>query len=305
MRPTLLLAVLASLALAVGACGDSDDSSSGDAAIGVVATTPQAADFARNVGGERAAVTQILQPNSDPHEYDPRPSDARAVAESDLVVRSGGDLDEWLDDIVEGGAPDRPQLTLLDEVARRQGDPHWWQDPRNVERAVLALRDAFSEQDPEGHEDYERNARAYVEKVRRLDREVGNCIGRVPAAKRKLVTSHDAFGYYARRYGLEVLGAVIPALTTQAAPSAGETERLVEEIRHEGVEAVFPESSIDPKLERAIADEAGAQVGKPLLADALAPRGEDGDTYLEALSADTAAMVEGLSGGSVRCRPRA
>jgi ABC-type Zn uptake system ZnuABC Zn-binding protein ZnuA len=128
-------------------------------------------------------------------------------------------------------------------------------------------------------------------------------VKRVPAAKRRIVTTHDALGYFARRYGIEVVGAVIPSLSTQAQASAGDVQRLVEQIRRERVEAVFPESSVNPDIERAIAREADARIGAPLYADSLGAKGTPGDTYAGALAADAAALVRGMSGGRVSCKP--
>ena len=124
---------------------------------------------------------------------------------------------------------------------------------------------------------------------------------RLPPQQRKLVTTHDSLGYYARRYGLEVIGAVIPSRSTLAQPSAGELTQLVQTIRDAGVKAIFAESSVNPKVEQAVADEAGARIGRALWADSLGPRGSDGATYLGSVAANTRAIVDGLSGGAVRC----
>jgi ABC-type Zn uptake system ZnuABC Zn-binding protein ZnuA len=295
MRRLALAAVLASAAL--GACGE-DDPGEG-AAVRVVATTTQAADLVEAVGRARVHVTGLLGPNSDAHAYEPRPSDARAIAEADLVVRSGGDVDEWLADIAGGD----DALVLIDAVTQRGEDPHWWLDPRNGVAAVEAIRAALAEADPEGAAGYGRRAREYSGRLRVLDRGIARCIGRLPAARRKLVTTHEALGHYADRYGLEVVGALIPSLSSQAQPSAGDTQELVEQIREERVEAIFPEESLDPALEEAVAREAGVEVGRPLYADALGPEGSEGATYLGSLAANTERIVEGLSGRRLRCRP--
>jgi ABC-type Zn uptake system ZnuABC Zn-binding protein ZnuA len=159
----------------------------------------------------------------------------------------------------------------------------------------------LSEADPDGAATYERNARAYGERLAALDRAVQRCIDQIPPAQRKLVTTHDALGYYADRYGLDVVGAVIPSLSTQAQASAGEVDELVATIRREGVKAIFAESSVSPELERRIAEQSGAVVGKALWADTLGPRGSDGDTYLKSIASNTRAIADGLSGGAVSC----
>lgn len=302
-------------------CGGDDSDASSD--VSVVASTTQAADLARNVAGDRAEVLGVLAPSADPHDYEPRPSDAEAIAEADLVVESGGDIDLWLDQLVDSSGTDAPVLTLLDSAETIEGeehepgedeeehsgdehtgddvDPHWWQDPANAVAAVEAIRDALDEVDPEGAGQYESNEAAYVERLERLDAGIERCIDRVPAAQRKLVTSHDSLGYFAKRYGIEAIGSTIPALTTQAQPSAGDTAELVDLIMAENARAVFPEAGVDTRLERAIAEEAGATVGGELWADALGPEGSGAETYPEAMAANASTIVEGLSGGGESC----
>jgi zinc/manganese transport system substrate-binding protein len=322
MRLTLLLPALLVVAL-LAACG-SDDTASGDR-VAVVATTTQAADLVASVGGDRVDVDGLLAPNSDPHDYEPRPSDAEAIAGAALVVRSGGDLDEWLDDVIESAAADPEVLSLIDRVDTMEGgahaedhaaeehaaedehageeahaegevDPHWWHDPRNGVRAVAAIRDALVAADPGGRATYEANARAYTREIGALDRAVAGCLGAIPAERRKLVTTHDALGYFAARYDIEAIGSVLDSLSTQAQPSAGDTQELIDQIRDEGVQVIFAESSVDPRLERAIADEAGARVGEPLWADTLGPAGSSGDTYLKSIAANANAIARGFGG---------
>jgi ABC-type Zn uptake system ZnuABC Zn-binding protein ZnuA len=295
----VLIAVLAG-------CGERSGPS-GDRPV-VVATTTQAGDFVRNVAGRRAQVEQILRPNSDPHAYEPRPSDAAALTHARLVVRSGGDVDDWLGGLLDSAGRGATVLNLIDHVRTREQngdlDPHWWQDPRNAETAVEAIRRAMVKVDPAGRRVYDRNARAYLAKLRRLDRATARCVEQIPPRLRKLVTTHDALGYYADRYGIQVIGAVLPSLSTQAQPSAKDVQALVDQIRRTGVRAIYPESSINGKLERAVARESGAVVGRALWADSLGPAGSSGATYTESIAANTGAIVDGLTGGSAHC-PRA
>ena len=285
--------------LAVTGCGDGAASGDGRTAV---ATTTQVADLVRQVGGNRISVDGMLRPGGDPHDYEPRPSDVAAVAGAEVVFRSGGDVDEWLDDVIGNAGGDPDVVSLIDSVRRLGDDPHWWQDPRNAVRAVERIRATLSKLDPDGRTVYRGNAERAIGALRRLDRDIAACVKRVPSLKRKIVTTHDALGYFARRYGIEVVGAVIPSLSTQAQASAGDVDRLVEQIRREGVEAVFPESSVNPDIERAIAGEAGARIGEPLYADSLGPEGSAGESYAGALAADAGALVRGMSGGRVDCR---
>jgi zinc/manganese transport system substrate-binding protein len=299
----LLLAPLTALA---AGCGDSGDAAAEDGKVQVVATTTQAADLAREVGGGRVVVTALLPPGADPHEHEVRPDDVKALADAALVVRSGGDLDAWLGGAIESAGTDAPTLTLMDHVGTRREDgeidPHWWQDPRNGIRAAGALRAALQRADPAGAAGHGRRATHLIRRLEALDAAIAACVARLLPAERKLVTTHDALGYYADRYGLEVVGTVIPSLSTQGQPSAGDTAALMDTIRREQVRAIFAESSVDAKVERAIAEETGASVGRPLWADTLGAESSAGATYLGSLAANTRAVVEGLSGGSVDCR---
>jgi zinc/manganese transport system substrate-binding protein len=300
----LLLCLAASAAVATG-CGGNDSQASGGGPT-VVGTTTQVADLVRNVGGDRVDVHGILGTNTDPHDYEPRPSDVEAVAGAPLVFRSGGDIDAWLDEVIENAGGEPRVVTLIDSVAQLQDergetDPHWWEDPRNTIRAVAVIRDALIKADPAGRATYERNARTYLRKLEALDREIADCMRQVPADKRKLVTTHDALAYFANRYDVKVVGALIPSLSTQAQPSARDIDQLVDQIRSEGVEAIFPETALNKRLESAVSREAGAQVGGQLWADALGPKGSGAETYLDAMRKNAETMADGMSGGTVTC----
>jgi zinc/manganese transport system substrate-binding protein len=193
----------------------------------------------------------------------------------------------------------RPGETSGPEKSRF--DPHWWHDPRNAEAAVGAIRAAVAHADPKHRGSYERNARRYLARLRALDRTIAACFARVPASQRKLVTDHDAFGYFARRYGIRVVGAVIPSQSTQAQPSAGATAKLISLIRREHVRAVFPESSLNPRLAQTIARETGARAGYTLYGDTLGPKGSPGATYLGMERANANAMMRGFTGGKRAC----
>jgi ABC-type Zn uptake system ZnuABC Zn-binding protein ZnuA/ABC-type Mn2+/Zn2+ transport system permease subunit len=305
--PALRIAAPAAAALLLLAgCGST---TSNHGRVDVVATTTQIGDWAREVGGANVDVHQILQPNTDPHEYEPRPSDVEAAADAKVVLENGDGLDAWMNKVVSAAGGHSTVVVLGDGVpVRRPGsgddrvDPHWWHDPRNAIAAVEEIRDALVRADPEHAARYRRDATAYTAELRGLDRGIAACVATVPRAQRKLVTDHDAFGYFAARYGLEVVGAVIPSQTTQAQPSAGETANLIALIRREHVKAVFPESSVNPKLARTIAAETGARATYTLYGDTLGPAGSPGATYLSMERANADAIVRGLTGGAHGCR---
>jgi len=280
--PLLLIAVLL-----LAGCGSDDDSG------GVVATTTQVADLARNVAGDRIAVAGILTPNADPHGYEPRARDVKRLAGAKLVLRSGGEPDEWLEEAQASAGSNARVVTLGENTSE---EPHWWQDPQAAIEAVEKLKDGLIEVDPDGRPTYEANARRYLDRLADLDRETMRCIQTIPEARRKLVTTHDALGAYAARYGLEVIATVIPSRSTRGQASAGETAELVRTIERERVPAIFAESSVRSDVEQAIAREAGARVAPALYADSLGPKGSPGATYVESIEFNTRTIAEALGG---------
>ena len=193
-------------------------------------------------------MTAILSANTDPHAYEVRPDDVKALAGADVVLRSGGETDEWLDGALDSAGVSDDKIVDAGAAAGLEGDdPHWWQDPAKAVKAAEAIGRGIPGAD----------AAPYVEKLRALDSGVQACIDTVPEGERLLVTSHDALGYYARRYGIRVVGTVIPSLSTSGQPSAGEVDALVQTIRDTGVKTIFAESSVNAKVEAAIAAESG------------------------------------------------
>jgi ABC-type Zn uptake system ZnuABC Zn-binding protein ZnuA/ABC-type Mn2+/Zn2+ transport system permease subunit len=298
-RAAVLVGGIVALAVVAGGCGAAGSS---DGRAEVVATTTQIGDFARAVGGDAIDVHQILQPNSDPHDYEPRPADVQAAAGARLVLVNGDDLDAWAKKIVDeaGGHPMVVDLGTKVPV-KRGSDPHWWHDPVNAQAAVSAVRGALVRADPGHKAAFARNAAAYLRRLRALDAVIRACFERIPASDRKLVTDHDAFGYFARRYGIQVVGAVIPSQTTQAQASAGDVARLNAVIKREGVRAVFPESSLSPKLAQAIARDTGATARYTLYGDTLGPKGSAGATYLGMEAANARAMARAFTGRPDAC----
>jgi ABC-type Zn uptake system ZnuABC Zn-binding protein ZnuA len=183
-----------------------------------------------------------------------------------------------------------------------QYDPHWWHDPRNAEAAVREIATQLSAMDPADKSTYEANAAAYEAKLKTLDAGISGCFAPVPVAERKLVTDHDAFGYFANRYDIDVVGAVIPSQTTQAQPNAQDLSQLADLIKREGVKAVFPESSLSPKLAETIASQTGASADYTLYGDTLGPADSTGDTYLHMEQANADQAVKGFTGGQAGCQ---
>ena len=272
----------------------------------VVATTTQIGDWARTLAGDRFEVHQILRPNTDPHDYEPRPDDVESLAKADIVLRSGSDLDAWVDGALDDAGGDAAVVDVGDGLdTRRDGsgerDPHWWHDPHNAERAVGRIRAALVYVSEGAAGVVERRETRYVAALRRLDTTIAACVAGVPRERRKLVTDHDALGYFAARYDIDVVGAAIPARSTVAQPSAGELADLVDTIEREHVQAVFPERSVNSDVAETVARETGATARYSLYGDTLGPAGSSGDTYLTMELANADAIMRGFTGGSSGC----
>jgi ABC-type Zn uptake system ZnuABC Zn-binding protein ZnuA/ABC-type Mn2+/Zn2+ transport system permease subunit len=308
-RPRAALAASAAIgAIALVGCGGSDGD--GDR-VQVVATTPVLADFAREVGGKRVDVEGLMEPGTDPHEYEPRPSDVEATAGAEIFFRSGGDVDDWSEEVISDSGSDAELVDLSEglpvtlhghEHGEEEIDPHWWHDPRDAIAAVRQIRTGLAAADPQSAREFSANADRYVAQLRTLDAGIRSCVAAIAAGDRKLVTDHDALGYFARRYRFEVVGSVIPATTTQAQPSAGELAELADTVSREQVPAVFPESSVNNRLAEAIADRTGASADYVLYGDTLGADDSEAATYLSMEQANADAITRGLTDGRRRCR---
>ena len=276
------LAVAAPLAagLLVAGCGGSGSDSG---KVAVVATTTQIGDFVREVGGDNVDVHQILAPNTDPHDYEPRPDDVTNTADAKIVFTNGDDLDSWMDKVVSDSGSDANVVDLGATVPVKL--------PGRIERSrgltvrpTLVARpakcggggapdrgSALGDRSQAQGQLRDQRRRIRGEAEARWTAGSCSCFDEIPAADRKLVTDHDAFDYFANRYGIQVVGAVIPSQTTQAQPNAQDLSNLAELIGREHVKAIFPESSLSPKLAETIASQTGASVDYTLYGDTLGP----------------------------------
>jgi zinc/manganese transport system substrate-binding protein/manganese/iron transport system substrate-binding protein len=309
----LMLACL--VALAATACGSERGGGTGTGGdkLAIVATTTQVADFARVIGGDRVQVTSLLKPNVDAHDFEPSPADIDAIATSPILIENGFGLEEWLADTVEAsgfkgtqvdagagitpieGSPE--QAEAGDEHAEEGDDPHVWQSVANAKVMVGNIQRALAKADTEGASVYKANLDAYTTQLDQLDAEIKRQVATVPAAQRKLVTNHEAFNYYAKAYGFEVVGAIIPSFDSSAELAVKDINELVAKIRSTGVKAVFSESSLPPNTAQTIGEEAGVRVvagENALYGDSLGPAGSDGATYLDMMRHNTRTIVGNL-----------
>jgi zinc/manganese transport system substrate-binding protein len=316
------IAALAALITVMAGCGSATAEPAGSTSAGpklaVVATTPEVADFVRNIGGDDVAVTQIIKPNVDPHDYEPTPADLQAIASAKLVVKNGVGLEEWLDRTIEsagftGTVVDSSQgVTLREgghheeeegaEHAEEEGeehDPHIWHDPRNAKIMVTNIQKGLAAAEPAKAETFAKNLATYSAELDKLDADNTAAWAKIGKADRKLVTNHDAFGYYIARYDLEFVGSVIPSLDTSAELSAAQLTDLVAKIKATGTKAIFAESSLPPKTAEAIAQQAGVKVvagEDALFGDSLGAPGSPEGTYLGAERHNTQVIVDALAG---------
>jgi ABC-type Zn uptake system ZnuABC Zn-binding protein ZnuA len=300
IRPLLILLCAGAV---MGGCTTTEIPKATPGRITVVATTTQMQDLVRHVGGRHVHLVGILKPNVDPHDYEPSPGTAIALAGAKLVVESGVGVDAWADQLVADSVPGTPVMDASRGLPLRtgdssepDGDPHWWHDPVLFERAAMAVADRLAAIDPHHAADYRAGAARYVAQIKQMDEANMRLIATVPRADRKLVTNHDAFGYFAAHYGITVVGSVLPSLSSVAQPSAEDVVALIHRIRAQHVRAIFTESSLNPSLEQQIASEAGVRVYANLYGDTLGPAGSPGATYIGMERWNMRAMVAGFLG---------
>lgn len=291
-RPAVATAALAAAALALASCGD-DSGDSGKPRV--VATTMQLQDIARQVGGDEVEVDGILGPDAEPHEYEPKPSDAEKTADADVVIANGGGLDDWLGDLLGSAGGDAERVTVVDELPDDIGaddDPHVWHDPGWAKEIVDIVEVALVAAAPDARARLVANADRLRDQIDATEKRIRALIDQVPEERRKLVTSHDSFGWFARAYGIEVVGSVLPTVSTDTEPSGEQVRELVDDIRAAGVDTIFTEHAVDAKLEEQVAAEAGARVSTSLYADTLGEPGTPEGTLTGAELANARAMVE-------------
>jgi ABC-type Zn uptake system ZnuABC Zn-binding protein ZnuA len=292
----VVLSALLVLSAACGRDGETREQGAVSGRLPVVTTTTQLTDFARIVGGNHVDVYGILKPNVDAHDFEPSPADIARLASAKVIVKNGVGLEEWFDPTIENAETKASIVEAASGLTlRRDGDPHIWQDPRNAKVMVHNIAAALIAADPAHRADYEANEAAYAAELDRVDAEIAAEIDALP--NKKIVTNHDAFGYYIDRYGLEFVGSIIPGFDSQAELSAQDISSVVSLIKATGVKAVFSETSLPPKTAEAIGRDAGVVVvagEDALYGDSLGPPGSDGDTYLKMLRHNTRKIVDHL-----------
>ena len=279
----------------------------------VLAVESFLADIAQNVAGDRLQVATLMPLGLDPHAFEPTPQDVARVGEADVLIVNGAGFEAWLAEVLANAGGERQVIEASagltsrdashdagheDEGAQvgheHEGDPHFWLDPTKVVRYVENIRDGLSEADPAGKSVYAANAAAYVAKLEELDGWIRQQIDQIPAERRLLVTNHESLGYYADRYGLRIVGAVVPSVTTGAAPSAQQLAGLVDLIRSSGAPAIFLETGANAQLAQQLHDETGIAVVTDIYTHSITAADGNAPSYLDMMRYNTEMIVAAL-----------
>jgi zinc/manganese transport system substrate-binding protein len=260
--------------------------------LNVVASFSIIGDFVRNVGGERVSVTTLVGADGDV----PAPADAKKIADAKLVIVNGLGLEGWLSRLAQSAATKAAIVVATAGIAPLKigsdADPHAWQSVANARIYVTNIRDALGAADPVNAEAYRANAEAYLTKLDALDREVREAIANIPESRRKVISTHDAFGYFAAAYGVEFIAPL--GVSTESEASARDIARIITQIRTSKIPAVFLENISDPRLIRRISAETGARVGGTLYSDSLTGEKGDAPTYIDMVRHNIRALTSAL-----------
>jgi zinc/manganese transport system substrate-binding protein len=265
--------------------------------LNVVASFSILGDFVQNVGGDRVSVTTLVGPDGDVHVYTPAPADARKVAEARLLVINGLGLEGWLPRLVQSSGGKAVIVTATNGIAPRSigaaADPHAWQSVENAKIYVANIRDALVAADPANAGVYRAHAEAYLAQLDGLDREVRDAVAQIPPAHRKVISTHDAFGYFAAAYGIAFIAPL--GVSTESEVSARDLAGIITQIRSMRIPAVFLENISDPRLIRRISAETGAGIGGTLYSDSLTGEKGDAPTYIELVRHNIKALTSALA----------
>ena len=276
-----------------------------DRELNVISTNSIVADWVRQVGGDLIKQSVLVGADSDPHTFEPTPQETVLLKEADIVFEIGLHLEPWLDKLYESSDSKAMRYRLtqglmlihMDGLKRGETeiDPHVWHDIGSVIMMVQAICNVLMDEDPAHEAQYRKNTEAYLKQLSDLDVWIFDEVIKIPNERRKLVTSHDTFRYFARRYGFQIIGAVIESATTEAAdPSAAQIAQLVEKVKSAGVPAIFVENVANPQMVNTVAKEANVSVAPELYSDALGKQGSEGDDYLKMMKYNVETIVGAL-----------
>lgn len=289
-----------------------------DQSLKVIAVETFLADIAGQIAGDRMPVESLAPLGLDPHTLEITPRDAARLADADVLIVNGGGIETWLEPVMQNSGSKALLIEASKDLAFRtpqsgepsaghqdetggastehehEHDPHFWLDPTKVIAYVENIRLGLIQVDPAGEAQYSANASKYVQSLNELDRWIAGQIETIPPERRLIVTNHESFGYYADRYGLRIVGVVLPGPSSLAAPSAEQLAALVQAIRSTGAPAIFLETGASPELAEQVAGETGVQVITGLYTHSLSPQDGPAPSYLEMMRYNTGLIVSAL-----------
>jgi ABC-type Zn uptake system ZnuABC Zn-binding protein ZnuA len=306
----LIILIIVLFAMQITACVPQTSPKAG---LKVVASTTIVGDVVKQIGGDRISLTVLLPVGADPHTFEPRPQDAVAISDASIIFLNGLELEHSLQPVISTNAKgaivavstginvlpfnetkmSANSPTVAPGINQAVGDPHTWMDPNLVIIWVNNINSALAKADPANTQYYDQNSKSYIGKLMDLDQWVRTEVATIPEGQRKLVTDHESFGYFAHRYGFEIVGLVVASLSTNASPSAQELAALEDTIRKQSVHAIFVDSTVNPALSQQVAQDTGVRI-ITIHNGSLGNEKSGFNTYLDFMRFNVQAIVDGL-----------
>jgi zinc/manganese transport system substrate-binding protein len=292
IRRTILKSLILSASLIV-----SLPSFAQETKIPVVASFSILGDFVKNIGGERISLTTLVAAGADAHVYSPTPNDAQIISKAKLVFINGLKFEGWMDRLIASSVTKASIKTSIITASKGvnliENDPHAWQNIANAKIYSINIRDALIAADPAGKSTYESNTETYLKKLDALETEVKVAIAKIPVAKRKIITSHDAFGYFAKAYNIEFIAP--QGISTDSEASAKDVAKIIRQIKSEKITAIFVENMTDPRLIQRIATETSAKIGGTIFSDSLSDDKGKAGTYIDMMRHNVEQITKALN----------
>ncbi len=289
--------------LLLSACGQGNGTSKDIGLPRILAVESFLADITRNITGDRLIVDSLIPVGVDPHAYQPTPQDAAKVADANVLIINGINLESFLQPLLESAGNSRQQVITasygltpakVTSGTQVEEDPHFWLDPTKVITYVENIRDGLSKADPAGAPLYASNADKYIAQLKDLDTWISGQVNTISPARRLLVTNHETFGYFAARYGFKIVGSIMPSVSSGASPSAQELAALIDQVQLTGTPAIFLDTGSNPQIADQIASETGVKVVTDLYTHSLSAAGGPAATYIDMMKFDVGSIVSAL-----------
>jgi ABC-type Zn uptake system ZnuABC Zn-binding protein ZnuA len=306
MKQLALVMIVITLVAACQPAGSVAQSGGAKTPLKVIAAETFLADIAQNVAGDRIKIEALMPIGVDPHGFEPTPTDVAKISDSNVLIVNGAGFEEFLKRLLQNAGGQHTVIEAAAGLTSRQlhpgeiadpdhvGDPHFWLDPNNVIKYVENIHAGLAKVDPEGAATYQANAETYITKLKELDRWITDRVNEVSQANRLLVTNHESFGYFADRYGFQIIGTVMPSVSTGSAPSAQQLAALIDHIKATGAKAIFLETGTNPQLAEQVAREAGSKVVTNLYSHSITDANGPAPTYIDMMKFNTNAIVDAL-----------